>query len=238
MSKASKRERQRINREAARARDLAVARRRQRTKTARNVIIAAVVVVGIAFAFSATRGGSKKSSKKSATKSAAALSIDVNKTYTATIDTNEGVMTVRLDAKNAPKATDNFVRLARAGKYDGWTFHRIVPDFVIQAGSPTGVNPGRSVVGELPKDHYPVGSLAAAKTQDEPAGTFSSDWFIVTGSQGATLPNDYARFGMVTSGLDVAKKIASLVPAGQTVAGYDGPPSATVTVTKVTIAES
>lgn len=237
MSNASKRERQRLNREAARARELAATRRRQRTKTARNVIIAAVVVVGIALAFSAL-GGKKSNKKASTTKPAAALSIDVNKTYTAAIDTSEGAITLRLDAKNAPKATDNFVRLARAGKYDGWTFHRIVPDFVIQAGSPTNTSPGRSVVGELPKDHYPVGSIAAGKTAAEPAGTFSADWFIVTGSQGATLPNDYARFGTVTSGLDVAQKIAALVPAGQSPAGYDGPPSKTVTVTKVTITES
>ena len=232
MSKAAKRERQRQNRELARAREQALVKRRQRTKTARNVIIAAVVVVGIAFLINALQGGGKSKKK------ASGLSIDVTKTYTANMDTSMGPITVKLDAKNAPKATDNFVRLAKAGKYNGWTFHRIVPDFVIQAGSPTNTSPGRSVVGEVPKDHYPVGALAAGKTNAEPAGTFSADWFIVTGSQGATLPNDYARFGSVTSGLDVAQKISALVPKGQAAAGYDGPPSTTVTVKSVTITQS
>jgi cyclophilin family peptidyl-prolyl cis-trans isomerase len=238
VSKAAKRERQRQNRELARAREQALVKRRQRTKTARNVIIAAVVVVGIAFLINALQGGGKSKKKAATTTTTAALSIDVNKTYTATMDTSEGKIVVKLDAKNAPKATDNFVRLAKAGKYNGWTFHRIVPDFVIQAGSPTNTSPGRSVVGEVPKDHYPVGALAAGKTDTAPPGTFDADWFIVTGSQGATLPNDYARFGNVTSGLDVAQKISALVPKGQAATGYDGPPSTTVTVKTVTINES
>ena len=60
--------------------------------------------------------------------------------------------------------------------------------------------PGYTVKGEVPTDHYPVGSLAAAKSGTDPAGTFGSTFFIVTGANGATLPNDYARFGSVTSG--------------------------------------
>ena len=167
-----------------------------------------------------------------------AFEIDPKSNYEVTIDTPKGRIVMELDPRLAPNTVNNFVALARQGYYNGLTFHRVVPDFVIQAGSPTNTSPGRSVVGELPKDHYPVGSIAAGKTAAEPAGTFSADWFIVTGSQGATLPNDYARFGTVTSGLDVAQKIAALVPAGQSPAGYDGPPSKTVTVTKVTITES
>ena len=76
---------------------------------------------------------------------------------------------------------------------------------MIQGGDPKGDGtggPGYSVKGEVPKDNYPVGSLAAAKCGDAPAGDFSSQFFIVTGKQGATLPNDYARFGSVTEGLD------------------------------------
>ena len=74
---------------------------------------------------------------------------------------------------------------------------------MIQGGDPKGDGsggPGYTVEGEVPTDHYPVGSLAAAKTGADPAGDFGSQFFIVTGAQGATLPNDYARFGTVTNG--------------------------------------
>ena len=84
---------------------------------------------------------------------------------------------------------------------------------MIQGGSPKcdqQGGAGTSVNGEVPTDNYPIGSLAAAKGGSDPAGTFDAQFFIVTGSQGATLPNDYARFGSVISGLDVAQKIEGL----------------------------
>ncbi len=86
---------------------------------------------------------------------------------------------------------------------------------MIQGGDPKGDGsggPGYTVAGEVPTDHYPVGALAAAKTGSAPAGDFGSQFFIVTGPNGATLPNDYARFGEVTKGMAVAKKIASFAP--------------------------
>ena len=107
---------------------------------------------------------------------------------------------------------------------------------MIQGGDPTGTGTGTSgssVVGEVPTDHYPVGTLAAAKTGADPAGTFDSQFFIVTGGQGATLPNDYASFGSVTSGLDVAQSIETLAPASG-----DGPPTETVTIQKIEIIET
>ncbi len=84
----------------------------------------------------------------------------------------------------------------------------------------------------MPTDHYPLGSVAAAKGGAEPPGTFDSQFFIVTGSGGATLPNDYARFGTVTSGLEAAQKIEALAPASG-----DGPPTKTATIDKITITE-
>jgi cyclophilin family peptidyl-prolyl cis-trans isomerase len=243
-----------VNREAARARDLAATRRRQRTKTARNVIIAAVVVVGIALAFSAL-GGKKSNKKKPAAagavtcqnvskpspksttfKTAPPMTIDPKKTYTAVLDTSCGKITIALDAKNAPKAVNNFVFLARQHFYDDEYFHRVVKDFVIQDGDPKGDGsggPGYNVQGEPPKDGYPLGSIAAAKTGDEPAGTMGSQYFIVTGSQGTSLPNDYARFGKVSSGMAVVNKIGSFGGSDQT-----GTPTKVVTVKKVTITES
>ena len=163
--------------------------------------------------------------------------IATTNTATTTIVTNMGTIVIKLDTKNAPKAASRFIELARAGFYNGLTFHRIIPDFVIQGGDPTGTGNGTSgsppVVGETPKDGYPIGSLAAAKTQTEPDGTFDCQFFIVTGSQGTQLPPQYARFGMVTSGLDVVQKIGMLGSNDQ-----EGTPTQRVVMEKVTISES
>ncbi len=172
-------------------------------KAARSVLFLLVPVVIIALIISAVSGDDTKSAKP----------FKKTKTYAATIETSEGTIVVALDAKNAPKATKRFVELADQHYYDGLCFDRLSPDFVIQGGSPKcdqQGGEGHSITGEVPTDHYPVGSLAAAKTGSDPAGTFDSQFFIVTGAKGATLPNDYARFGTVTSGLDVAQRIEKL----------------------------
>jgi peptidyl-prolyl cis-trans isomerase B (cyclophilin B) len=272
VSNATKRERQRQNRELARAREIALAKRRQRTKALRNAVIAAVVVFGLVLLIQSLTGGGGKSKKKTAATTpttaapaatttpvnaagcenvskpapktatfpaAPAMSINPSKTYTAVMDTSCGKITVTLDAKNAPVATNNFVFLARQHFYDSEYFHRIVSAFVIQDGDPKGDGsggPGYSVKGEVPKDGYQVGSLAAAKGGNEPAGTMGSQYFIVTGANGATLPNDYARFGKVTAGLDVATKIGSFAPAND--ASGAGSPTKVVTIKTITITES
>lgn len=156
--------------------------------------------------------------------------------YTAVITTNFGVIEIALDDVNAPIATEQFVKLARDGFYDGLTWHRAAKDFVIQGGDPSGNGTGgsgASVVGEVPTDNYPLGSLAAAKAGAEPPGTFDSQFFIVTGSRGATLPNEYARFGMVVKGLEVAQEIEGLAPASG-----DGPPTKPATIDSIEIIES
>ena len=162
---------------------------------------------------------------------------DPNKKYTATIDTNFGPIVVALDSKTAPKASGRFIELARAGFYNGLSWHRVVKDFVIQAGDPKGNGGGGSgnapIVDAVPSNHYPVGSVAAAKKDTDPKGTFDSQFFIVTGSEGGTLPNDYALFGNVTSGIDNAKKIEALAPASG-----NGPPTGKAVINKVTITES
>ncbi len=99
--------------------------------------------------------------------------------------------------------------------------------------------PGYTVVGELPTDSYPVGSLAAAKSGQAPKGDFGSQFFIVTGKNGAQLPNDYARFGKVTKGMIVAKKIESLAPKPANGSKFgDGPPTQRVLINTVNITES
>jgi cyclophilin family peptidyl-prolyl cis-trans isomerase len=148
---------------------------------------------------------------------------------------SSGCIVVALDTVTAPKAAGRFISLAKSGFYDGLTFHRVVPDFVIQGGDPNGDGSGGSgkppVVGEVPKDGYPLGSLAAAKAGSDPDGTFDSQFFIITGEQGTKLPPQYARFGHVVSGMDVAQKIEALAPATG-----DGPPTQKVTMDKVAIA--
>jgi cyclophilin family peptidyl-prolyl cis-trans isomerase len=152
----------------------------------------------------------------------------------ASIQTNFGCIVVALDTARAPIAAGRFISLAKAGFYNNLSFHRVVPDFVIQGGDPRGDGTGGSgkppVIGELPKDGYPIGSVAAAKTGTDPNGTFDCQFFIVTGQQGTQLPDQYARFGHVIAGIDVAKKIESLAPPQG-----DGPPTQTVTMLKVTI---
>ncbi len=139
-----------------------------------------------------------------------AMTIDPAKSYTATIETSCGQIVVALDAANAPVATNNFVFLAREGFYDGTTWHRVVGGFVIQGGDPEGTGtggPGYEVVGETPSDGYPVGAVAAAKSNEAAAGSFGSQFFVVTGEN--VLENNFARFGTVTEGLDVAQAIES-----------------------------
>ncbi|HEY5077436.1 MAG TPA: peptidylprolyl isomerase, partial [Acidimicrobiia bacterium] len=161
--------------------------------------------------------------------------LDPGTAYSATITTNLGKIGVALDTKTAPVAAGHFIKLAKAGVYNGSRWHRIIKDFVIQGGAPGGdpsKSVGNPVVGELPKDHYPVGSVAAAKTGAAPSGTFDSQFFIVTGAQqGASLPNDYARFGSVKSGMDVVKKIEALP------VDANSAPTTKATIDTVTISE-
>ena len=132
--------------------------------------------------------------------------IDTSHTYTATLATSCGDIVIALDPTEAPVTVNNFVFLARQGFYNGLTFHRVVAGFVIQGGDPTGTGSGDAGYAfddELPDDGYPTGSVAMANSGPNTNG---SQFFIVTGD-GSLLPNEYSRFGKVTSGLDVAKRI-------------------------------
>jgi cyclophilin family peptidyl-prolyl cis-trans isomerase len=248
-----KRQRKKDNARMAREAREAAVRRRKRLRTVRNVaIIAAVAIIGIVVINLIT--GDDDSDASSATTTVetteqttpttvaepvvelTGFDADAEKTYTATIDTGKGRIVVELDAENAPKAAGRFIELARKGFYDGLIWHRLVKDFIIQSGSSdpeTDAGSGNPpVVGEVPTDNYPVGTIGAAKTDADPPGTFDSQFFIVTGSQGSQLENNYARFGRVTQGLEVAQQIEALIPPG------GGQPTEQVKIDKVTIAES
>ena len=136
------------------------------------------------------------------------MCIDVNKTYVATVTTDIGVMTFNFDAKKAPKTVNNFVVLARYSFFDGVSFHRVIPNFVDQGGDPLGTGsggPGYKFADELPKaGEYKVGSLAMANSGPNTNG---SQFFIITGAQGVSLPPSYSLFGQVGTGMDVATQI-------------------------------
>jgi cyclophilin family peptidyl-prolyl cis-trans isomerase len=162
------------------------------------------------------------------------MTIDVTKRYSATIVTSQGSIVVALDAAGAPKGVNNFVYLAQHHFYDGLTFHRVVKDFVIQGGDPRGDGsggPGYLVITEPPAASYHIGDIAYAKTPTDPSGAAGSQFFIITGSEGVSLPPDYGRFGSVSKGLDVARSIEALSTG-------DGPPKHTVTIKSITIAEN
>ena len=137
--------------------------------------------------------------------------LDPKKTYTAVVTTSCGEFTMKLDVKRAPKTSASFVSLAKKGFFDGTTFHRISPGFVIQGGDPTGTGqggPGYTVVEAPPSDlSYTRGVVAMAKTQDEPAGASGSQFFVVTADSG--LPPDYALLGQITGGEDAVDAIAT-----------------------------
>ena len=134
--------------------------------------------------------------------------------YTAVLDTTEGEITIDLDPERAPLTVNNFVYLARYHYYDGTTFHRVIEDFVIQGGDPTGDPPGNGGPGytideEVPEPgQYQLGSFVMAKRN--PPSTTGAQFFIVTGPDGEALPNQYSLFGQVTEGLDVATAIQSV----------------------------
>ena len=173
-------------------------------------------------------------------KSPPPMTIDPSKTYTATIKTDLGTITANLDAKTAPVAVNDFVFLAKQNYYRCVTFHRVIPEFMDQTGDPTGTGSGGvgyTVQGEVPATatpQYPIGSLAMAKTSEAPSGTSSNQFFIVAGSEGESLPPQYALFGQVTSGQNVVDAINK---DGNT-ADNGTPPNVIHRMLSVTVTES
>jgi peptidylprolyl isomerase len=140
------------------------------------------------------------------------MQIDPGKTYTATISTAKGDIVVRLDAKAAPLTVNNFVFLSRAGFYDGLTFHRVEPGFVIQGGDPFGNGnggPGYTIPAEIGLPHT-EGAIAMARQGDavNPERASSGSQFYITLAPTPELDGAYTVFGQVIEGMDVVKSIA------------------------------
>jgi peptidyl-prolyl cis-trans isomerase B (cyclophilin B) len=138
---------------------------------------------------------------------------------TAVVQTSCGTFDIALDTKQAPITTNSFAYLAEEGFYDDLTFHRIVPEFVIQGGDPLGDGtggPGYKVVEKPPANlEYTKGVVAMAKSSAEPPGTSGSQFYVVTGAD-AGLPPEYALVGKVSKGLDVVETIGNVPVEGET----------------------
>ncbi len=134
------------------------------------------------------------------------MQIETNRTYHAIIKTNKGDIHLQLDAAEAPMTVNNFVALARDGYYDGVTFHRVVPRFVIQGGDPMGTGsggPGYKFNDEPVRRPYKAGTVAMANAGPNTNG---SQFFICLEDQ-PSLPPNYTIFGDTVSGMDVVRNI-------------------------------
>jgi peptidyl-prolyl cis-trans isomerase B (cyclophilin B) len=128
----------------------------------------------------------------------------------ATLHTNHGPIELELYPDDVPKTVSNFEKLARDGFYDGVIFHRVIPDFMIQGGDPTGTGtggPGYTFEDEPSSHRVERGALAMANAGPNTNG---SQFFIVTAESCPWLDGKHTVFGRVTGGMDVVDAISQL----------------------------
>ena len=133
----------------------------------------------------------------------------------ATLHTNHGAIELELFEADAPKTVDNFVKLANEGFYEGGTFHRVIPDFMIQGGCPEGTGtggPGYTFEDEFNDHKVARGALAMANAGPNTNG---SQFFIVTTQSAPWLDGKHTVFGEVTEGMDVVDTISELPRDGR-----------------------
>lgn len=160
-------------------------------------------------------------------------------TAVATFTTNLGSFEVTLDGKAAPKTVGNFIKLANEGFYNNLTFHRIVQDFVIQGGDPSGDGtggPGYTVPAEIKLKHT-AGAIAMARTGDavNPTKASSGSQFYIALKQLPELDGKYTVFGYVTSGMDVVNKIGAVPTEPNPETGEVSIPLQAVIIKSITI---
>ena len=128
----------------------------------------------------------------------------------ATLHTNHGAIAIELFADDAPKTVANFEKLAGDGFYDGVVFHRVIPDFMIQGGDPTGTGsggPGYTFEDEFNDQKVVRGALAMANAGPNTNG---SQFFIVTTEAASWLDGKHTVFGSVSEGLDVVDRLEAV----------------------------
>jgi cyclophilin family peptidyl-prolyl cis-trans isomerase len=127
----------------------------------------------------------------------------------ATLHTSGGAVTVELFDEDAPKTVENFRKLAAEGFYDGLTFHRVIPDFMIQGGCPEGTGrggPGYTFEDEINRHKVVRGALAMANSGPDTNG---SQFFVVTAQEAPWLDGKHTVFGRVSDGMDAVVSIES-----------------------------
>jgi peptidyl-prolyl cis-trans isomerase B (cyclophilin B) len=137
-----------------------------------------------------------------------AMAIDTDKIYVAKIETVRGTMVLELYPENAPKTVNNFVFLANQGFYDGVTFHRVIPNFMVQGGDPTGSGsggPGYRFEDELTGNPLKHGTNWLSMANSGP-NTNGSQFFITHAPQ-SHLDGKHTVFGQVVAGNEVVDKI-------------------------------
>jgi cyclophilin family peptidyl-prolyl cis-trans isomerase len=136
-----------------------------------------------------------------------AMQIDSNTIYQVRITTDRGDIVMELDPQLAPNTVNNFIGLARQDYYKGLTFHRVVPEFVIQGGCPEGSGrggPGYRFADEPVKGEYTLGAVAMANAGPDTNG---SQFFICIDDCRRKLTPNYNLFGYVVDGMDVAQSV-------------------------------
>ena len=158
--------------------------------------------------------------------------IDVNKEYVANFETNKGNFKIKLFVADAPKTVNNFVVLSRDGFYNGLTFHRIISDFMIQGGDPSGDGtggPGYQFEDEINSHKLVRGTLAMANSGEDTNG---SQFFIVTKEATDWLDGKHTAFGEVIEGMDIVAEIEKVE------VGENDKPILPVTINKISIEEN
>ena len=182
----------------------------------------AMIVVVLAFFIGVTVWGKFKADNRE-------LPAISGKHHAQIVVRDYGTITVELDADMAPTTVDNFLKLAGEGFYDGLTFHRIYPYFMIQGGSPNGDGVGGSgtnIFGEFKSNGWDKntishvrGTISMARTKDPDSA--SSQFFIVH-EDSTYLDGDYAAFGTVTEGMNVVDALCDWVASGAVICDNNG----------------
>jgi cyclophilin family peptidyl-prolyl cis-trans isomerase len=150
---------------------------------------------------------------------------------TATMHTSEGTIELELFPEDAPKTVGNFTKLVGDGFYDGVIFHRVIPDFMIQGGDPTGTGsggPGYTFEDEF-NDHRVIkGALAMANAGPNTNG---SQFFIVTADECSWLDGKHTVFGRVVEGQDIVDRISQVDRDGR------DKPTTPVTIDRIELSE-
>jgi cyclophilin family peptidyl-prolyl cis-trans isomerase len=177
-------------------------------------IVASPVQAAVRAGCSSTKPAAAGKPKPSYKKPAGVLA--KGKRYAIVMTTTCGPIRIVLDRKLGGPIPNSMAFLAQKHFFDGLTFHRVVPDFILQGGDPHGDGsggPGYDVVGPLPSSYrYKLGDFAMAKTQVAASGTAGSQFFVISGSQGMRLPPIYGLVGHASDRASLAtiKSIAAL----------------------------